>query len=155
MSLDILKLYRGGGRGGEHNIQGFEEDNLPGDMMSGAEQTKIPNLGHGRENQLVSRTDSGEGEGLRVENPNAPAVEGGPLEQDMENLIIRTQPDQYTENKVIGEDKENMDMEEEGEGRGENPLPVDLPSREEERREPSPEYSHYGGENEVEIERAT
>ena len=29
VSLDILKLYRGGGRGGEHIIQGLEEDNLP------------------------------------------------------------------------------------------------------------------------------
>ena len=51
----------------------------------------------------------------------APAVEGGPLEQDMENVIIRTQTDQYTGTKVIREDKENMDMEEEGEGRGKTP----------------------------------
>ena len=45
--LDKLKLYRGGGRGGEHIIQGFEEDKLPGDMMNGAELTEIPNLGEG------------------------------------------------------------------------------------------------------------
>ena len=81
MSLDIVKLYRGGGRGGEHIIQGFEEDELPGDMMSGAELTEIPNLGERGENQLIPRPDSGEGEGVRVENPIAPSVEGGPWNQ--------------------------------------------------------------------------
>ena len=81
----------------------------------------------------------------------APAVEGGPLEQDMENVIIRTQTDQYTGTKVIREDKENMDIEEEGEGRGKNPFPVNLPSREDEMRETSPEDPPYVGENEVEM----
>ena len=122
VSLDILKIYRGGGRGGEHIIQGFEEDDLPGDMMLGAELTEIPNLGEGGENGLVSRTDSGEGEGITMENPIAPAVEGGPLEQEMENMIIRTQTDQPAERKVIREDKEDVDMEEEGKG-GEVPPP--------------------------------
>ena len=60
VSLDILKLYRGGGRGGEHIIQGFEEDELPGDMMSGAELTEIPNLGELGKNLLIPRPDSGE-----------------------------------------------------------------------------------------------
>ena len=50
------------------------------------------------------------------------AVEGGPLEQEIENVIIRTQTDQYAQKEVIREDKEDMDMEEEGEG-GEIPPP--------------------------------
>ena len=50
VSLDILKLYRGGGRGREHIIQGIQEDELPGDRMSRAELTEIPNLGERGEN---------------------------------------------------------------------------------------------------------
>ena len=57
-----------------------------------------------------------------MENPIAPAVEEGPLEEEMENVIIRTQTDQYTGTKVIREDKEDVDMEEEGDG-GEVPPP--------------------------------
>ena len=49
-SLDILKLYRGGGRGGEHIIQAFEDGELPGSMMNGAEMPEIPNLEERGEN---------------------------------------------------------------------------------------------------------
>ena len=49
-----------------------------------------------------------------MENLTAPAVEGGPLEQEMENVIVRTQTDQYLEKEVIREDKEDVEMEREG-----------------------------------------
>ena len=67
-------------------------------------------------------------------------------------MIIRTQTDQSTEKDVIREDKEDMDMEEEGEGGEVPPTPADLPSREEEMREPSPEKLPYREESEVEME---
>ena len=57
-----------------------------------------------------------------MENSISPAVEGGPIEQEMENVIIRTQTDQPAEREVIREDKEDVDMKEEGEG-GEVPQP--------------------------------
>ena len=41
LSLDKLKLYRGGG---EHIIQEFEDDELPDSIMNRAELTEIPNL---------------------------------------------------------------------------------------------------------------
>ena len=84
--------------------------------------TEIPNLGEGGENILISRTDYGEGEGIRMENPIAPALKGGPIEQEMESVIIRTQTDLSAEKEEIREDKEDLDMEEEGEG-GEVPPP--------------------------------
>ena len=42
-------------------------------------------------------TDSGEREGSELENSTAPAVEGGPLDQGMENVITRTRTGKSTE----------------------------------------------------------
>ena len=41
--------------------------------------TEIPNLGEGGENILISRTDYGEGEGIRMENPIALQWKEAPL----------------------------------------------------------------------------
>ena len=58
-------------------------------------------------------------------------MEGGPLDQEMENVIIRTQTDQPVEREVIREDKEDVDMEEGGEGGEVPPTTAEFPSREE------------------------
>ena len=111
---NILKLYKGGGRGGEHIIQGFEEDNLPGDMMSGAELTEIPNLGELGENRLIPRTDYEEG--VRVENPMSPAVEGGPLELELKDVTFRSTTDQFLRNEVKRRETWTWRGKEKGEG---------------------------------------
>ena len=115
VSLDKLKLYRGGG---EHIIQEFEDDELPDSIMNRAELTEIPNLEERGENLLNPRTDSGEGEGREMDNSGSPAVGRGSIDQEMENVIIRIQTDQTAEKEMIREDKEDVDMEEKGEGRG-------------------------------------
>ena len=51
-----------------------------------------------------------------MENPIAPAVEGGPLESEMPDVTFRSRTDQFLGNKVIREEEENVDMEGGGEG---------------------------------------
>ena len=86
--------------------------------MSGAELTEIPNLGERGENRLIPRPDSGEGEGVRVENPIASAVEGGPLESEMQDVKLRSRTDQFLDNKVIREEEENGTWKGEGKEEG-------------------------------------
>ena len=50
-----------------------------------------------------------------MENPIAPAVEGGPLESEMQDVTFRSRTDQFLGNKVIREEEKNVDMEGGGE----------------------------------------
>ena len=65
--------------------------------MNGAELAEVPNLEEGGEIWIIVMTDSGEREGSELENSTAPAVEGGPLDQGMENVITRTRTGKSTE----------------------------------------------------------
>ena len=87
-----------------------------------------------------------------MENPIAPAVEGGPLESEMKDVTFRSMTDQFLGNKVIREEEGNVDMEGGGEGGGVNPTPTDLPSSKVEMRDPFLEELPSREENEIEME---
>ena len=87
-----------------------------------------------------------------MENPIAPAVEGGPLESEMQDVTFRSRTDQFLGNKVIREEEENVDMEGGGDGGGVNPTSADLPSREVEMRDPFLEELPFSAEDVIEME---